>query len=101
VIRGRRNPITIGRPGDKDVFVVAAEDIFCLNAAQLAERLTIKPSEVFTVIRFRTPASGLASPVFRSDIGFWQGGFTRGGAREFVIPNGPIPFGARIEVIGP
>jgi hypothetical protein len=43
----------------------------------------------------------LASPVFRGNPGFLQGGLTRGGAREFVIPNGPIPRGAIIEVVGP
>jgi RHS repeat-associated protein len=101
VIRGRRNPLTIGRPGDVDAFVVAAEDIAGLNASQLARRLTIEPSDVFTVISFQTPGSGVASPVFRANPGFLQGGFTRGGAREFVIPNGPIPAGARIEIVGP
>ena len=101
VLRGVRNPSTLGLPEAPDVFVVAAEDIAGLNAAELVQRLTIRPSEVFTVIRFRTPASGVASPVFRSNDGFLQGGLTRGGAREFVIPNGPIPAGARFEVIGP
>jgi len=101
VVRGRRTLTTLGKEGVEDVFVVAADDIAGLNAAQLAQRLTIGPSDVFTVIRFSAPASGVASPVFRSGLGFLEGGFTRGGAREFVVPNGPIPFGARIEVIGP
>ena len=101
MVRGRRTLTTLGKEGVEDVFVVAADDIAGLNAAQLAQRLTIGPSEVFTVIRFSAPASGVASPVFRSGLGFLEGGFTRGGAREFVVPNGPIPFGARIEVIGP
>ena len=101
VVRGRRTLATLGREGVEDVFVVAADDIAGLNARQLAERLTIGASDVFTVVRFPTPASGVASPVFRSSVGFLEGGFTRGGAREFVVPNGPIPFGSRIEVIGP
>ncbi|MGB5132664.1 MAG: polymorphic toxin type 10 domain-containing protein, partial [Steroidobacteraceae bacterium] len=101
VIRGRRTLTTLGKEGVEDVFVVAADDIAGLNASQLAQRLTISASDVFTVVRFSTPASGIASPVFRSSVGFLEGGFTRGGAREFVIPNGPIPYGARIEVIGP
>jgi RHS repeat-associated protein len=101
VVRGRRVLTTLGKEGVDDVFVVAADDIAGLNASQLSQRLTIGASDVFTVVRFPTPASGVASPVFRSSLGFLEGGFTRGGAREFVIPNGPIPFGARIEVIGP
>ena len=101
VVRGKRTLTTLGREGVEDVFVVAADDIAGLTASQLSQRLTIGASDVFTVIRFPAPASGVASPVFRSGVGFLEGGFTRGGAREFVIPNGPIPFGARIEVIGP
>jgi RHS repeat-associated protein len=101
VVRGRRTLTTLGKEGVEDVFVVAADDIAGLNATQLSQRLTIGASDVFTVIRFPTPASGVASPVFRSSVGFLEGGFTRGGAREFIVPNGPIPFGARIEVIGP
>lgn len=101
IIRGKRNPMTIGRPGDVDAFVVAADDIAGLNAAQLAKRLTIEASEYFTVITFKTPAAGVASPVFRSNTGFLQGGFTRGGAREFVVPNGPIPLDAIVRYVGP
>jgi hypothetical protein len=41
----------------------------------------------------------MASPVFRTNQGFLQGGLTRGGAREFTVPNGPIPPGAAIEVV--
>jgi hypothetical protein len=76
-------------------------DRISLNAKQIAQRLTINEAESFTVIRFRTPQSGMASPVNRLDPGFVAGGRTAGGAREFVIPNGPIPAGARIEVVGP
>ena len=101
VVTGERTLTTLGRPGATDVFVVAAEDIAGLNSAELARRLTIPSSETFTVIRFPTPSSGMASPVFRTNVGFLEGGRTRGGAREFVIPNGPVPVGARIEVVGP
>ena len=83
------------------MFVTAADDIAGLNASQLAQRLTISPAETFTVIRFPTPAGGggIASPVFRTNSGFLQGGLTRGGAREFVVPNGPVPLGAVFEVV--
>ncbi|HSF77201.1 MAG TPA: polymorphic toxin type 10 domain-containing protein, partial [Steroidobacteraceae bacterium] len=101
VVTGERTLTTLGRPGATDVCVVAAEDIAGLNSAELARRLTIPSSETFTVIRFPTPSSGVASPVFRTNVGFLEGGRTRGGAREFVIPNGPVPVGARIEVVGP
>lgn len=43
---------------------------------------------------FNAPKSGIASPVFRTDIGLIGGGLTSGGAREFVLPNGPIPSAA-------
>jgi RHS repeat-associated protein len=100
VVAGSREIKTLGRPDADDVFVVAADDIAGMNASELADRLTIPDSGVFTVIRFPTPTSGLASPVFRSNPGFVPGGLTRGGAREYVIPNGPIPAGAKVEVIG-
>ena len=91
VVAGNRNLTTLGRAGADDLFVTAADDIAGLNAKEIAARLTIAPSETFTIIRFATPEVGLASPVLRTNPGFLQGGFTRGGAREFVIPNGPIP----------
>jgi len=101
VISGRRNLTTLGRPGTLDVFVVAADDITGMNSTELARRLTIPDSEFFTVIRFPTPNTGVSSPVFRTNPGFLEGGRTRGGAREFVIPNGPVPPGALTEVVGP
>lgn len=86
---------TLGRLGASDVFVTAADDIAGMSAAQIAERLTIPQSPTgFRVIEFPTPQSGVASPVFRTDPGFVGGGRTAGGAREFVIPNQPIPPGA-------
>jgi hypothetical protein len=75
--------------------VTAAEDIAGMNAAQVAKRLGIPNSERgFKIFEFSAPKSGIASPVFRTDIGFIGGGLTSGGAREFVIPNGPIPSAA-------
>jgi hypothetical protein len=86
---------TLGRPGTSDVFVTAASDLAGLNASQIATRLTIPESTTgFRVIEFVTPRSGVASPVFRTDPGFIGGGKTAGGAREFVIPNGPVPTNA-------
>lgn len=99
VVPGNRTLTTLGRPGAEDVFVTAADDIAGLNAAQLSKRLTIDPSDTFTVIRFPTPSSGLATPINRLDIGFIGGGRTAGGAREFVLPNQPIPPGATIGVV--
>lgn len=100
VVAGRRNLATLGRPDAPDVFVVDAADIAGLDARQIAQRLTIPEADTFTVIRFPTPSTGIASPVFRGDPGFIPGGLTRGGAREYVIPNGPLPPGARIEMVG-
>ena len=84
-----------------DVFVTAADDIVGLNATQLAQRLTIAPSNRFTVIEFPTPVEGLASPVFRPNAGFIGGGRTAGGAREFVVPNGPLPAGSIPRTVEP
>ena len=99
VIPGKGPFNALGPPGSKDVFVTAADDIKGLSAKQIAEKLTINPAKEFTVIRFKTPSSGLATPISRTDPGFVGGGTTYGGAREFVMPNGPIPEGAMIEVV--
>lgn len=91
---------TLGRPGVSDVFVTGASDIAGMTSKQIAQRLTIAESPTgFKVIEFATPRSGVASPVFRSDPGFVGGGRTAGGAREFVIPNGPIPADAIIRTV--
>ena len=100
VIPGKGPFPTLGPPSRSDVFVTAADDIAGMTPGQIAERLTIPKSDTFTIVRFPAPPSGVASPVFRTDEGFVGGGFTRGGAREFVIPNGPIPPGASTTVIG-
>jgi hypothetical protein len=101
VIRGKGTYRALGPPGRSDVFVTAAEDIAHLSPSELAKRLGIAPSDTFTIIRFEVPETGLASPILRSDPLFIGGGRTVGGAREFVIPNGPLPPNASIEVIGP
>ncbi|NJK91115.1 MAG: hypothetical protein HC904_04345 [Blastochloris sp.] len=87
----------LGGPGIADVFVTAASDIRGITTSQgLASRLTLLDNAgnlrqgPFGVIEFSTPASGVASPVFRNNPGFMQGGLTGGGAREFVLPNMPV-----------
>jgi len=90
---------TLGLGGESDVFVTAASDISGLNASQIAEKLTIpNSSNGFVVIEFNTP-QGIASPVFRTNPGFVGRGRTAGGAREFTIPNRPIPDDAVIKVV--
>ena len=89
----------LGPVGFQDVFVTAAEDVAGMNASQIATRLGIPKNDAFTVIEFATPRSGIASPVFRTSPGFVGGGQTSGGAREFVIPNGPIPAGATTRIV--
>lgn len=91
---------TLGKPGAVDVFVTAADDIAGMNATQIAQRLSIPSSPAgFKVVQFPTPQSGIASPVFRTDPGFIGGGRSAGGAREFVILNGPFPTGSTIYSI--
>jgi len=92
--------VNLGAPGAADVFVTTPEAIEGLDAAGIAQRLTIPESPTgFQIIQFPTPEVGLASPVFRTNPGFVGGGFTAGGAPEFVIPNGPIPSGATITTV--
>jgi|GEM_PF-1630975 len=88
------NKPTLGAPGSSDVFVTAADDLAGITSSSgAAQRLTLLDNAgnlrqgPFSVIDFDAPASGLASPVFRNNTGFMQGGFTQGGAREFVLPN--------------
>lgn len=89
---------TLGRPGEPDVFVTAAEDIAGMNAAEIANRLDIPLNPGgFRVVEFPTPQSGVASPILRENPGFVGRGRTRGGAREFVIPNTEIPSNATIR----
>lgn len=94
------NSTTLGAPGSADVFVTAADDIAGLNAGQIANRLTIPNSSTgFKVIEFNTPSSGLGSPINRINPSFVGFGRTAGGAREFTLPNQPIPGGSLIKII--
>lgn len=91
---------TLGPPTATDVFVTAASDIRGLNSSQIASKLAIPESTSgFTVFEFPTPLSGLASPVNRTNPMFTGFGRTLGGAREFTIPNKPIPDNAIKKVI--
>ena len=53
------------------------------------------------VVKESTLERLMPSPVFRDTPGFVGGGFTAGRAREFIIPNGPVPAGATITKVGP
>lgn len=90
------NPSTLAKTGDLDVFVTNASELRGLSNSQIAEKLTIPEIPGgFKVIEFPSSSvNGIASPVFRTNPGFIQGGKTARGAAEFVIPNGPIPTGA-------
>jgi RHS repeat-associated protein len=91
---------TLGAPGAADVFVTTPEALEGLDAAGIAQKLSIPESPSgFNIIRFATPEEGLASPVFRTNPGFVGGGYTAGGAPEFVVPNGPIPSGATFTTV--
>ncbi|GAB4187969.1 MAG: hypothetical protein Tsb002_13770 [Wenzhouxiangellaceae bacterium] len=86
------NAFRLGGPGADDVFVTPFLDISGVaNAGELSRRLTlvgeagnVRPGP-FGIIEFDTPSFGLASPVFRQNPGFVQGG-----AREFILPNSDI-----------
>jgi RHS repeat-associated protein len=99
VIPGRGPFTQLGRATADDVFVTAADDIAGMNAPQLSQRLGIPNSREFTVFEFSTPRSGLASPINRTNPGFTGFGRTSGQAREFVIPNGPIPANATRRIV--
>ncbi|MBI5247111.1 MAG: tetratricopeptide repeat protein [Elusimicrobia bacterium] len=96
---GSKVPDTIGRIGNQHAFVTAAEDITGLNAQELSQRLGIKPAQQFLVISFRNPQLKIATPVAFDDPQFIGRGLTSGGAREFVLPNGPLPADAVIQVV--
>ena len=87
---------TLGHYNAKDVFVTASSDVSNItNSTQLATKLSLFDNGgnlikgPFTIIEFDTPASGISSPIFRSNPGFVSPGTgkTAGGAREFSIPN--------------
>lgn len=93
------NITTFARPGATETFVTASADIKGMNVTQIANSLTIPESSTgFKVITFKTPY-GIATPINRDIPGFVSGGRTAGGAREFVVPNQPIPKDAKIKII--
>jgi RHS repeat-associated protein len=97
VIQAKHVPVaeSLAKPGDEYAFVTAAEDIASINTSrELSHRLFTLNQETgkliegpFAVLEFNTPSSGLASPVFWSYLGFSPGGYTLGGAREYLLPN--------------
>lgn len=96
---GSELPPTIGKYGDARVFVTAADDIAGLNAQQLAARLGINPSDRFLIMRFPAPKTTIATPINHPDARFVGRGSTIGKAREFVMPNVPIPPETTLEII--
>ncbi len=91
---------TLGRPADSEAFVTTALALDGLQPNQIARRLAIPDSHSFSVIQF--PVSSVQSikvPQFSDKPGFIPGGFTKGGAPEFIIPNGPFPEGCSITTI--
>ncbi|MDQ1683759.1 MAG: hypothetical protein QOC82_496 [Frankiaceae bacterium] len=82
----------LGAPGAPDVFVTPAGQLDGLTSQEIAEKLALFNEDgslregPFTVFEFDTP-EGIASPVFRDNPGFVQGGATAGGAPEYVVPN--------------
>ena len=86
--------VYLGKPGDPDVFITAAEDLARYRTqASVERRLALPPSnERRAVVTFKydVEAGGIASPVFRNYPGFVGKGRTLGGAREWVIPNRPL-----------
>ncbi len=69
VIPGKRAARDVGAAVRADVFVTAAEDIAGMTPGQIARRLTIAPSNSFTVLKSETPAEVPGSPILRSDPG--------------------------------
>jgi hypothetical protein len=98
VIAGEGPFTTLGRAGADDVFVTAADDIAGMTAQQLGPGLGIPASNTFTVIEFSS-GTGVATPVFRQIPGFVGRGRTSGLAREFVVPNGPVPANSIIRIV--
>lgn len=93
--------VLLGPPKRPDVYVTVAEDVQGLSAGEIAHRLGLKGAPSFYVIGF--PAESiedpLTTPVFRAHQCFVGGGRTRGGAREFIIPNQPVPPEATIREV--
>jgi hypothetical protein len=99
VIPGKDIPVNLGPEGAKDVFVTAAEDIRGLNPKEISERLAVPYSKTYTIIEWNKPATGMATPINRLNPNFVGGGLTKGGAREYVIPNQLLPQDAKIRIV--
>ncbi len=92
LIEAGRTDIPLGKPGDPDVFITAAEDLARYRTqASVERRLALQPGRRAVVtFKYDVEAGGIASPVFRDYPGFVGKGRTLGGAREWVIPNKPL-----------
>ena len=89
--------VTLGKPGDPDVFVTTPSDLKGLNTSdQIAQKLSLKDQQgnfvkgPFRLIEFDAPSEGLAQPYNRGNPGYINGGKTEGGATEYVVPNSKI-----------
>ena len=96
---GQGIPDLLGLPGKSSAFVTAAEDVEGLSARQLETKLGILPSPQYLIVRFQVPPAGLATPIDHASPQFIGAGLTSGGAREFLIPNGPVPLSATYEIV--
>jgi len=81
--------ITLAKPGDPDVFITAAEDLARYRSQSSVERrLGLPPGQrAIVTFNYDIGVGGIASPIWRDYPEFVGGGLTRGGAREWVIPN--------------
>jgi len=84
--------ITLAKPEDPDVFITAAEDLARYRSQSSVERRLGLPPGQRAVVTFNldVDVAGIASPIRRNYPEFVGGGRTRGGAREWVIPNRPL-----------
>ena len=91
-IEAGRRDIPLGKPGDPEVFITAAEDLSPYRTQSSVEtRLTLTPARrAIVTFDYDVEAGSIASPVFRANPGFVGRGRTAGGAREWVIPNLPL-----------
>lgn len=90
----------LGKSGDKNIFVTAAEDIASTPAAELADRLGIARAPRYAIIRFPVQSLNIATPIAEQNNPLFIGrGLTSGGAREFFLPNIPIPSGSTFEYV--
>ena len=81
-------------------YVTAAKDIKGMNATEIQKRLAIDASPTgYQVITFPTPTTGVSTPLYSSDPRFAGFGRTLGGAREFTVPNQPIPANSTRKIV--